>query len=396
MARKIPMFALSPTMEEGVIVKWIKTEGDTISQSEVICEVETDKATMEFESPEEGTLLKIIAQEGQSVPVGADIAVVGEPDEDISELIEKQKPPVTVTDTDSQQAAAGKIPASPDRKVRSTPAARVLAAKNDIDISAIAGTGPQGRITRADVEKIAAPAEGLRAPIEARELKDRVTPVTAKRKVIAQTLSDSKFTAPHYYLKLTVAADNLINARIRLNRQINDKISINAFLMKYVAETLKTHPIINSTWQGDTIVEHGTADIALAVSQADGLIAPVVRDCGSKGIGQIDEELKNLIEKTKKGSLTKADYADSTFTISSLGTFGIEEFTAIINPPGSAILAVGKIAKTPVVAEDDRITIQQSMKLTLSCDHRLIDGTTGAKFLNDLKEMIEYPVRSLY
>ncbi len=396
MARIIPMFALSPTMEEGVIVKWIKTEGDNVSQSEVICEVETDKATMEFESPEEGTLLKIIAQEGQSVPVGADIAVVGEPGEDISELIEKQQPSATVTDPASQQTAAGNMAPSQGSKVRSTPAARMLAAENDIDISTITGTGPQGRITQSDIEQMMAPAEVQRIPVEVRGPIDRVIPVTAKRKVIAQTLSESKFTAPHYYLKLTVACDNLINARTRLNRHVDGKVTINAFLMKYVAETLKRHPMINSTWQGDTIAQHAKADIALAVAQPDGLIAPVVRDCASKGIGQIDEELKALIEKTKKGSLTKADYADSTFTISSLGAYGIEEFTAIINPPGSAILDVGKITKTPVVAEDDRIGIQQSMKLTLSCDHRLIDGTTGAKFLNDLKEMIEYPVRSLY
>ena len=390
MAEKILMLALSPTMEEGVIVKWVKNEGDHIERGDILCEVETDKATMEYESFAEGTLLKIVAAESQSVSIGKTIAIIGRTGEDISELIEEEsyeEPGVTVR---PEPTVANKMtPATTAHKKRSTPLARKVAKEHAIDIAAVRGTGPEGRITAGDVEK----QVGL---TQAVPQMGETIPVTQKRKVIAETLSASKFTAPHYYLTLTATVDDLMQARMRLNEHRDMKVSVNAFLMKFVAETLKSNPIINSTWAGDTIIQHGTADIALAVAQPDGLIAPVVRNCESKGVLQIDEELKVLIDKTRKGTLSSADYADSTFTISSLGTFGIEEFTAIINPPNSAILAVGAITKIPVVADDDAIHVRRCLKMTLSCDHRLIDGTVGAKFLSDLKEMIEYPVCALY
>jgi len=400
MAEKIMMLALSPTMEEGVIVKWVKSEGDTVGQGDILCEIETDKATMEYESPAEGTLLKIIAGEGQAVPVGRDIAIIGQAGEDISALMEEAVAPAPAEKTPLEKARPAREEPRPDvpsveGRLRSSPLARKLAREGAIDLSTVQGSGPRGRITRDDVEK-AASGPVAASPSEAVGLTDRTVPVTQKRKVIAETLSRSKFTAPHYYLRVTARVDNLMQARARLNARIGQKVSVNAFLMKFVAETLKRHPMINATWQDDAIVMHGRADIALAVAQPDGLIAPVVRDCGAKGVLQIDGELKTLIEKTRKGTLSRADYADSTFTVSSLGTYGIEEFTAIINPPGSAILAVGEIMKIPVAGDDDRIAIGRCMKLTLSCDHRLIDGTTGAAFLSDLKEMIEYPVRELY
>ncbi len=400
MAEKVLMLALSPTMEEGVIVKWIKSEGDSVEQGDILCEIETDKATMEYESPAEGTLLKIIAHEGQAVPVGRDIAIIGRPGEDIFALIEEVPAPTPAEKAPVEKARPARkqpqvsAPAAEGR-LRSSPSARKLAKERGIDLSAVQGSGPQGRITRSDVEKAASGAVAP-APPEIAGLTDQTLPVTQKRKVIADTLSKSKFTAPHYYLRVTAAVDNLMQARTRLNDKIGQKVSVNAFLMKFVAETLKQHPMINATWQDDAIVMHGTADIALAVAQPDGLIAPVVRKCDAKGVIQIDRELKTLIEKTRKQALTRADYANSTFTISSLGTFGIEEFTAIINPPNSAILAVGKIMKIPVAGDDDRIRIGRCMKLTLSCDHRIIDGTVGAAFLRDLKEMIEYPVHELY
>ena len=390
------MLALSPTMEEGVIVKWIKSEGDSVEQGDVLCEIETDKATMEYESPAEGTLLRIIAKEGQAVPVGRDIAIIGQAAEDISELAKEtpapvEKPPVEKARPVRKEPQISAPTA--EGRLRSSPLARKLAKERGIDLSTVQGSGPQGRITRSDVEKAGTVAA---APPKVAGLTDETVPVTQKRKVIADTLSKSKFTAPHYYLRVTAAVDNLMQARTRLNDKIGQKVSVNAFLMKFVAEILKRHHMINATWQEDSIVMHGAADIALAVAQPDGLIAPVVRNCNAKGVLQIDRELKALIEKTRKGALTRADYADSTFTISSLGTFGIEEFTAIINPPDSAILAVGGIMKMPVAGDDDRICIGRCMKLTLSCDHRIIDGTVGAAFLRDLKEMIEYPVHELY
>ena len=390
MAEKILMLALSPTMEEGVIVKWVKTEGDHIEQGDILCEVETDKATMEYESLAEGTLLKIVAAEEQSVSIGKTIAIIGRADEDISDLLTEETPEEPKAPVAAEPIVKDKMtPATPAKKLRSTPLARKLAKEHAVDIAAVTGTGPEGRITADDIEKQLALTEAVPQIGE-------TIPVTQKRKVIAETLSASKFTAPHYYLTLTATVDDLMQARMRLNDHRDTKVSVNAFLMKLIAETLKRNPMINSTWAGDTIIRHGTADIALAVAQPDGLIAPVVRNCGSKGVLQIDAELKVLIDKTRKGTLSSADYADSTFTISSLGTFGIEEFTAIINPPNSAILAVGAITKTPVVADDDAIRVRRCMKMTLSCDHRLIDGTVGAKFLSDLKEMIEYPVCALY
>jgi len=436
------MLALSPTMEEGVIVKWIKNEGDAVEQGDVLCEVETDKATMEYESPASGTLLKILAQEGASVPIGKDIAVIGEggetpetppkeektqkeeavekpaeaekkpepakaaeapapekkevqpPPEQAEKLRRKEeKPPKPLKIPPITEEAVR--PAAPaEGKIAATPLARRLAEERGIDLATVKGSGPDGRITRSDVEETAL-AAAAKPTVPAGKLEDKTVEITPKRKVIADTLSGSKFSAPHFYLKVTAGVENLMSARARLNKRLNAHVSVNAFLMKFVAETLKRHPMVNATWKDDAIVQHASLDIALAVSQPDGLIAPVVRDCGSKGILQIDAELKALVDKTRKGTLTKADYADSTFTISSLGTYGIEEFTAIINPPGSAILAVGEFMKMVVADEDEQICAKLCAKLTLSCDHRLIDGTIGANFLRDLKQMIEYPIELL-
>ncbi len=441
------MLALSPTMEEGVIVKWVKNEGDAIEQGDVLCEVETDKATMEYESPAGGVLLRILAKEGASVPVGQEIAVIGEPGQTVepatgkkeAKLQDKEpapkepakvdKPPETKEPAVKEEAGPAGAPAPQEKapepkpeearpkrqekvvpitepafeapqaegKVLATPLARRLADKHKVDLTRISGSGPGGRITRGDVEQaIEAETSGRALSPEAGELADKTIEITAKRKVIADTLSGSKFSAPHFYLKVTADVENFMAARARLNKRTGGHVSINAFLIKFVAETLKRHPMINATWTDDGIVQHASLDIALAVSQPDGLIAPVVRDCGSKGILQIDKELKELVNKTRKGALTRADYADSTFTISSLGTYGIEEFTAIINPPGSAILAVGEFMKMCVADDNEQICAKLCAKLTLSCDHRLIDGTIGANFLRDLKHMMEYPIEPMY
>lgn len=402
MAEKIPMLALSPTMEHGLLLKWLKNEGDTISQSDVLCEVETDKATMEYESPVDGTLLKILTPEQTKVAIGSTIAIIGQPGEDISELI-KETPPVS-TSQEPEQPPIEKVTTiaeSTDQtaqlKMRSTPLARKLASQHNIDISTIAGTGPDGRITKSDIEKAhAITAAAVATPaIPTVALAEESIEVSPKRQLIAQKLSGSKFSAPHYYLTLTAMVDNLLNARQQINDKGQAKISLNAFLIKLTAETLKKYPTVNATWHETTITRHGTIDIALAVAQPDGLIAPAVRNCQQKGIIQIDAELRSLIDKTQKGALTAADYENSTFTITNLGSLGIEEFTAIINPPNSAILAIGKISKTPIVNDSNEITIAQTMKMTLSCDHRIIDGAIGAKFLSDLKDMIECPLKAL-
>ncbi|MCP4710818.1 MAG: 2-oxo acid dehydrogenase subunit E2, partial [Planctomycetes bacterium] len=220
--------------------------------------------------------------------------------------------------------------------------------------------------------------------------------VTEKRRMIAERLSESKYLAPHYYLKISVLVDGLLNERKMFNKSSEQKLSFNSYMMKICAETMKKHPRVNATWQGDTIGMRDQVDIALAVAQPDGLITPVVRDCGSKGIVVIDKELKVLIDKTRKGVLTPPEYTNSTFTITNLGGFGIDEFTAIINPPNSAILAMGAALKQPVVGDDGGIEVRTVMKLTLSCDHRLIDGVVGAMFLSDLKYRIEYPIEGWY
>lgn len=424
MAERILMLALSPTMEEGVITKWVKAVGDSVKQGDILCEVETDKATMEYESTSEGTLLKITAQEGAHVKVGNTIGVIGQEGEDIKELLEeasqetggrkaeakekKEAPkPEAEEEKEEKEEEAAKPAVAAEKeegKIRSTPLARRLAKEKGVELERIKGTGPEGRITREDVEKATSrPAASAGAPAAAPaaapargELKEETIPVSQKRQTIARRLSESKFSAPHYYLTLSVMADSLVRAREDLNAGREARVSLNAFLMKLAAETLLRHPEINSTWQTDTIVRHGSCDIALAMQMPEGLVAPVIRSCESKGIVQIDTELKTLVEKARAGKLALEDYEGATFTISNLGAFGIEQFTAIINPPGSAVLAVGQIRNEPVADETNRVHVQQVMKMTLSCDHRVIDGAVGAEFLRDLKEMVEYPVQGLY
>ena len=420
MAEKVLMLALSPTMESGTIAKWIKKEGDSVESGDILCEVETDKATMEYESIQEGTLLKIVVPEGGQAAVEQVIAVIGEKGEDISSLLSgipaAGAAPAPAAAPDAAIAAspetsrAAEPPASDSGgsagRVKTSPLARTLAEKAGIDIAALSGSGPGGRVVKRDVEAAAAsssrtparPAQAAPAPVSPvpASLSRRETPVSGKRKIIAQRLAESMFTAPHYYLKLSVRTDGLMEARKRLNAEAGAKVSVNAFLMKYAAETIKRHPDVNSSWQGDTILTFGTVDIGLAVAQDDGLITPIVRDCGSKGIMQIDGELKDLIDRAQRNRLVPEEYTGATFTISSLGSFGVEEFTAIINPPGSAILAVGSMMKQPVVKESGEIASDTLMRLTLSCDHRVIDGAVGARFMKDLKDLIEDPVRALY
>jgi pyruvate dehydrogenase E2 component (dihydrolipoamide acetyltransferase) len=291
-----------------------------------------------------------------------------------------------------------------------------MAGERGLDLRALQGSGPAGRIVKRDIEKALqqaaaygpAAAAGVQGPASPGFMpaavgttgKDEQVPVSGKRKVIARRLSDSKFSAPHYYLRIDVDAAAMMAARERLNARLSKdaagKVSPNAFLIKLVAETLKRHPVVNSSWQVDTILRSGRIDIGFAVAQEDGLITPVIRDCGSKGIVQIDRELKILIGKARENKLAPDEYSGATFTISSLGTSGVLEFTAIINPPGAAILAVGRIQKVPVVEEHGSIGVRSQMMLTLSCDHRVIDGAVGAAFLSDLKAMIEYPIDHLY
>jgi len=406
MAEKVIMIALSPTMESGTISSWLKKEGEEVSSGDVLCEVETDKAAMDYESSQEGILLKILVPEGNSAKVGESIAVIGAEGEDINpvlkEISEETAPPVTEP---SPQAAPEEKPGAVRKTeippaqappqtglIPASPLARIIAQEKGIDLSTVIGTGPGGRIVKRDIEKAGTAAPETRP----RALRREEKPVSQKRKIIAQRLSESKFSAPHYYLRIPVIIDPLLQARKKLNEKREKKVSLNAFLIKLTAEALKRHPAVNSSWKGDTILTFGSADIGLAVAQEDGLITPVVRNCSEKGILEIEDELSKLIEKARTNKLSPEEYSDATFTISNLGSYGIEEFTAIINPPGSAILAVGAGMKEVYVDEKDIYGTRTVMRLTLSCDHRVIDGAKGAEFLGELKSYIEDPIRVLY
>ncbi len=427
MAEKLLMTALSPTMEEGTIVSWSKKVGDTIASGDAICEVETDKATMDYEAAQEGVLLKIIVNDGASAKVGEPIGIIGEEGEDIDDLVkeietgaktgektekkaeektedkavESKASDAEKEDDSPKGGDAGSASAGSGDRVKASPLARKLADEKGLDLAGISGSGPGGRIVKRDLESAAAagrgaPDRGVKAQFAAAGA-DESIPVTGKRAVIARRLAESKFSAPHYYLKLSAEMETVIEARNALNAsRRGDKVSFNAFMIKFAAEALKRHPDVNASWQGDKIVRFGSIDIGLAVDLGGGLITPIVRNCGAKGVEQIDSELQELIEKVSKGSLKPEEYTGATFTISNLGSFGVEEFTAIINPPGAAILALGETRKQPVVRGDDELEIVPVMKMTLSCDHRVIDGAVGARFLAELKGLMENPYRLLF
>jgi pyruvate dehydrogenase E2 component (dihydrolipoamide acetyltransferase) len=452
MAEPILMLALSPTMEEGTITRWHKKEGDSVANGDLLCEVETDKAVMEYESVNKGTLLAILVPDGGRAPVGAPIAVVGKPGEDVSAFRKpearapapqavaapigaarqgRQAAPIgAATRGGEAQAAAvevaapmgaarqGREAASPSglRRIKASPLARRLARERGLDLGGLRGSGPGGRVVKRDLEgagrmglaagagaagaAAAFPAAGLGKPAPAGGAGGQRLPISGKRKVIAQRVWESKQNAPHYYLKIDLIADRLLEARQRLNARLaaqgaEGKVSLNSFLIKLSAETLKRHPVVNSSWQGDHILAYDRADIGLAVAQEDGLITPVVRDCGAKGILAIERELADLIARARTNRLRPEEYTGATFTITNLGSYGILEFSAIINPPGSAILAVGRVHRQPVVEEGDQLRVRSQLILTLSCDHRVVDGAVGAAFLSDLKAMIEDPIEAL-
>ncbi|HUI72305.1 MAG TPA: dihydrolipoamide acetyltransferase family protein [Spirochaetia bacterium] len=416
MPEKILMMALSPTMETGTLVRWRKKEGDTVASGDVLCEVETDKATMDYESTSEGTVLKIVVPAGGQAKVGDTIAILGKPGEDYSALLSDAKPAAATQAKAASQSSAVRAPASAvatapsaaapsapmaatTGRIKSSPLARRIAAQRGIDLRTLRGSGPEGRIVKRDLDSAPLGAGARPAPAAGPMYKpgpgDEVIPLSNMRRVIARRLAESMFSAPHYYLTVSITMDELLATRARLNEGREKKASMNAFLMAIAGRALLHHPKVNSSWNGDSIIKHTATDIGLAVAQPDGLITPVVRDCGRKGILAIDAELADLVEKARTGKLQPAEYEGATFTISSLGSLGIDEFTAVINPPGSAILAVGAIRKEPVVGNDDTISIRQRMRVTLSCDHRVIDGAVGAAFLRELADMLENPMLAL-
>lgn len=435
MAEVIRMPRMSDTMEEGVIVGWLKQVGDTIEPGDVLAEVETDKATMELESFHEGVLLHIGVKEGP-VPVNGVLAVIGEAGEDFQAALAAAGSN-DVTTTSSSPTETANEPeveevfehtpnhTNSDKRIKASPLAKSMAATSGLDLSTIQGSGDNGRIIKRDIEarlqgnstpapvttpsvqptvsapvavtppkkETASPAiQAFRFSTEDDSYED--TPVSQMRKVIARRLGESKFSAPHFYLTIEINMDKAIETRKKVNEVAPTRISYNDFVVKASAVALQQHPAINSSWLGDKIRTNHNINIGVAVAVDEGLLVPVIRHANMKTLSQINSEVRTLAGKAKERKLQPDQMSGNTFTISNLGMFGIEEFTAIINPPDACILAVGGIIEKPIV-KDGEVVPGNMMKVTLSCDHRVVDGATGAKFLNTLKDLLEDPIRMI-
>ena len=417
-AKEIRMPLLSDTMTEGKIVAWNKKLGDFVKSDDVLAEVETDKATMEVVGYEEGTLLYIGVEAGKAAKINEIIAIVGKAGTDVSAYIAAEKSganTLTVVSgslpVESGPASAPGQPAtnneqqdaSANGRVKASPLAKKLAADKGIDINKVSGSGDGGRVTKKDIDNYvpsaAAPAAKTAAvtvPVFTATGQEGYTdiPLTQMRRTIARRLGESKFGAPHFYLTMEINMDNAINVRNQLNELSPVKISFNDFVIKAVALSLRQHPNVNSSWMGDFIRQNQHIHIGSAVATPDGLIVPVIRFADQKTLSQIASEAKELYGKAKDKKLQPQEFSGNTFTISNLGMMDIEEFTAIINPPDSAILAVGRI-KEVVIKKPDGFGVTNVMKLTMSCDHRTVDGAVGAAFLQTLKKYLENPVTML-
>lgn len=411
MAEIVRMPKLSDTMTDGVVVKWHKKIGDTIKEGELLADIETDKATMEFESFVSGTLLYVGVPEQGTAPVDAILAILGKKGEDISGLIvdkpvvaavkpvekavveEVVNTPEPVVASKENNAPALKPQSSiqtltQNSKIFASPLAQKMAKERNINLSKVKGTGENGRITKTDIENY----DGLSSSSNFVGVeKYTEVPVSQMRKTIARRLAESKFSAPHFYLTIEMDMDNAINARNSINSIEGVKISFNDLIIKAVAVALKKHPKVNTSWLGDKIRFNEHVNIGVAVAVEEGLLVPVVRFADGKTLTQISDEVRNYALLAKDKKLQPQDWEGSTFTISNLGMFGIEEFTAIINPPDACIMAIGGIKQVPVV-KNGQIVPGNTMKVTLSCDHRVVDGATGAAFLQTFKNYMENPV----
>lgn len=407
---------LSDTMEVGVIAAWHKNVGDTVKKGEVLAEIETDKATMELESYKNGTLLHIGAQKGEKIPVNGLLCIIGEKGKvDVDAIVAAVNAGMVTTNAaatpdDSQPALAEAstttavttqpaTASSENGRVKASPLAKKLAAEKGIDISTVSGSGDGGRIIKADIDNYkpsATAAPAAKAPAFTATGQEGYTdiPNSQMRNVIAKRLGESKFSAPHFYLTMEINMDNAMVARAQLNELSPVKISFNDMVVKAVALALRQHPAINSSWLGDKIRRYSHIHIGIAVAIEDGLIVPVVRFADQKTLPQIAAESKELAGKAKNKKLQPNEFTGNTFTISNLGMMDIDEFTAIINPPDSCIMAVGRI-KEVVVRKGDGFGVSNVMKVTLSCDHRSVDGASGAAFLQTFKKYLENPITML-
>ena len=403
-ANVVKMPKLSDTMTDGVVAKWHKKVGDKVSAGELLAEIETDKATMEFESFEDGTLLHIGVEEGGSAPVESILAIIGKKGADIDTLIKahEQKNSTSVSETKEepkavvQETKTVSAPVTTKRssstsssgRLKISPLARKLAEEKGINLNSIQGTGDEGRIIKRDIENYQG---GGNQPSFVGVEKYTEEPVSQMRKTIARRLGESKFSAPHFYLTISIDMDNAIAARKSIKDVLDVKVSYNDMVIKAAAAALKQHPKVNSSWLTDKIRYNEHVNIGVAVAVDEGLLVPVVRFADGKTLSQISGEVKEYATKAKNKQLQPQDWEGSTFTISNLGMFGIEEFTAIINPPDACIMAIGGINQVPVVKEG-QVVPGNVMKVTLSCDHRVVDGALGAAFLQTFKQFMENPV----
>lgn len=425
MAEVVYMPKLSDTMTEGVVAAWTKKVGDTVKAGEVLAEIETDKATMEFESFFDGVLLHIGVETGKAAPVNSVLAIIGQAGEDISATLANAAagaPGATTSTPEPSPAPAPEVASAPapvaapvtaptpapvaapfvaannsSDRVFASPLAKKLASERGIDIQAVAGTGENGRIVKRDVDHYV-PYTPASKPAAATSNTGQVSyydePISQMRKTIARRLAESKFTAPHFYLTLDIDMSNAIATRKSLNSLDGVKVSFNDMVIKAVAMALRQHPTVNSAWMGDFIRRNEHVNIGVAVAVEEGLLVPVVRFADNKGLTQISAEVREFAQKAKDKKLQPSDWEGNTFTISNLGMFGIESFTAIVNPPDSCILAIGGIKEVPVV-KNGQVVPGSLMKVTLSCDHRVVDGASGASFLQTFKTYMEQPAAML-
>jgi len=433
MAIELLMPALSPTMEEGTLAKWLVKEGDTVNSGDVIAEIETDKATMEFEAVDEGVIGKITVAEGtEGVKVNAQIAILLEEGEDASAMADvgaaapAPAPAKTAAPTEApapETAVATPAPSAPvaatGERIFASPLARRIAAQKGLDLTGIAGSGPKGRIVKADVEnataapKAAETTQAAAAPAPAAAPAGPSADAVAKmyegrafeeikldgmRKVIAARLSEAKQTIPHFYLRRDIKLDALLKFRSQLNKQLEArgvKLSVNDFIIKAVANALQQVPEANAVWAGDRVLQMKSSDVAVAVAIEGGLFTPVLEDADMKSLSALSTQMKDMAKRARERKLAPQEYQGGSFAISNLGMFGIDNFDAIVNPPHAGILAVGAGKKQPVVGEDGELTVATVMSVTMSVDHRVIDGAVGANLLNAIVDNLENPVAML-
>lgn len=418
MAQILEMPKLSDTMTEGSIVRWLKKEGEKIEAGLPIVEVETDKSNMEYESPFGGVLLKILVGDGQKCALRAPIAVIGKQDEKWEEALEKHNAKLgapKAKSADASKATADKSTSPSDtltsthskdvqstdtKHIKASPLAKKIAADKGINLATIKGSGPNNRVVQRDLQNIQSGSSTELAVLNTTMMREEVKkiPLTNMRKTIAQRLTQSVSTAPHFYLKISIDMTQLLESRKNMLAQLpaTQKFSVNDLIIYFVARALVKHPEINSSWQDDHIAEYSHVHMSVAVALPQGgLITPVVRNAHALSVFQIAQETTRLIALARQSKLQPADYSGGTFSISNLGMSGVEDFTAIINPPQAAILAIGSTIPTPVVTDTGSIAVEQRMTVSLSCDHRVIDGLMGAQFLQTLKYYFENPLAIL-